>query len=505
MENPTNLTQTILLSDVKVLTRIRTECTNIANLAESIRQHGLIQPVVLNRDNTLVAGERRYRAHLHLGLDRIKFVYTDQVVEEDVKAELEFEENRNREDFPWQDEALGVLKIYRMKRQCGMLEGWTYSQQLAADMFKMSVGNINLVLQVAKKLEGEKNLPMEKRRYWQFTSCNEAYRLGLMAEQEDAATAELARRAKLNTDTLSQVVASRAIVEEVKRIEASPDLLAKERERYASNPLNSVPFDTYWKERQAERETIENTVYLSNQLVHADCIEYMNDPANSGRFNHIITDPPYGIDMDNLNQLNQHGGMNIERVEDAHQVEENLDLLARFFPAAWKCTDDKAFVIVCGDVMVWQHMYDLATKVGFAVQRWPFIWRKVGQSVMNNCPGYNTTKDFEIAMICRKPGATLFQKLNTSFKDASNVEAVKLTGHPFAKPFELTRTFIEAVSMERQLILDPFMGGGSMILEILRAKRNVVGVEKELHHYNGTLETIKREYYLKLNPRFTFK
>lgn len=504
MENPTNLTQTILISDVLIKERIRKELHNIPALAESIRVNSLVEPIVLNRkDNSLVAGERRIRAHQHLGLDRIKCVYTDQELTEDVQAELEFEENRNREDFTWQEEALGVLKIYRMKRQRGMLEGWTYSQQLAADMFKMSVGNINLVLQVAKKLEAEKNLPMEKRRYWQFTSCNEAYRLGLMAEQEDAATAELARRAKLNTGTLSQVVASRAIVEEVKRIESSPDLLAKERERYASNPLNTIPFDEYWKERQAERETIENTVYLSNQLVHADCIEYMNDPANSGRFNHIITDPPYGIEMDNLQQ--QDGGIAIDRTKEAHDVAENLSLLEKFFPAAWKCTDDKAFVIVCGDVMVWQHMYDLATKVGFAVQRWPFIWRKVGQSVMNNCPGYNTTKDFEIAMICRKPGATLFQKLNTSFKDTSNVEAVKLTGHPFSKPFELTRTFIEAVSMERQLILDPFMGGGSMILEMLRAKRNVVGVEKGLHHYNGTLETIKREYYLKLNPRFTFK
>ena len=210
--------------------------------------------------------------------------------------------------------------------------------------------------------------------------------------------------------------------------------------------------------------------------------------------------------MDNLNQQNTHGGLrDLDRVVDAHQVEENLALFERFFPAAWKCTKEKAFVILCCDVMVWQHMYILATKVGFAVQRWPVIWRKVNQSVMNNCAGYNTTKDYEIVMLCRKPGTTLATKLNTSIIEASNAQVTKETNHPFAKPYELTAKLVEAATLEGQLILEPFAGGGSMVLQMLKQKRHVVAVEKEEHHYNILLENVKRLHYLKLNPRFIFK
>jgi site-specific DNA-methyltransferase (adenine-specific) len=123
---------------------------------------------------------------------------------------------------------------------------------------------------------------------------------------------------------------------------------------------------------------------------------------------------------------------------------------------------------------------------------------------MNNCPGYNTTKDYEIAMICRKPGATLAKKWNTSFQDASNVEATKSTGHPFAKPFELTRAFVEMATLENQLILEPFAGGGSVVIEMLRSKRKVIGIEKETHHYNQMLENVK-QFYLKQNPKYVFK
>jgi DNA modification methylase len=197
--------------------------------------------------------------------------------------------------------------------------------------------------------------------------------------------------------------------------------------------------------------------------------------------------------------------VDLDRVVDSHQVDENKSLLLRFFPAAWKCTKASAFVVVCGDAMLWQHMYDAAIGAGFAVQRWPYIWRKINQNVMNNCAGYNTTKNYEIVMLCRKPGATLAEKRNTSFSDCGNTEAKKVTNHPFAKPFELTRDLCQMVSHEGQTILEPFAGGGSLVLQMLRMKRNVIALEKDPRSFNEMVENVKREYYLKLNPKFLFK
>lgn len=538
----TNQTQTIALSDVKISRRMREDLGDVASLAQSISILGLVQPIVLNRDNSLVAGERRYRAHQHLGLERIKFVYTDQIVDEGVKAEMEFEENFRRKAFSWQEECLGILDIYRKKRSKGALEGWQFGVKQCGEMFGMALGRVDYVIKVARKLEAEKSLPDEQRRYWKFQSCNEAYRLGLMAEAEDAATAELARRAKLAAETasLSQVVSlekelsistGKSQIEIAKELEelrhapenVSEDAFATEMRRlYDANPLNkdAETFEGYLarkKEIVQKSNERKNTVCISNIFHNIDCIDYMMDNINEGRFNHIITDIPYAIDTNNLQQ--QGGGVDVDRTKAAHQIDENIELIRKFFPAAFKCTNDKAFVITFCDLTgdpdtntshadcttLWELLVKHALLAGFAVQRWPMFWRKVGQSVGNNCAAYNTTKDYESILVCRKPGATVFNKLNTSFLDGSNNEAVKLTGHPFAKPFEVTRKLIEMVSMESQLILEPFMGGGSMALEILRSNRNVVGVEKEKHHFDGAMETLKREYYLKLNPKFIFR
>jgi DNA modification methylase len=236
------------------------------------------------------------------------------------------------------------------------------------------------------------------------------------------------------------------------------------------------------------------------------CIDLMNDPTWTGKFDAIVTDIPFAIDMDNLNQQNQHGGMkDINKVEDAHQVEENMDLMRKFFPSAFKCTTDKAFLCTFCDVMLWQYMYDLAIEAGWAVQRWPIVWRKVNQTCMNNSPQYNTTKDYEIVMVCRKQGAVFAKNRNSSIMDASNTEVRKLFGHPFSKPFEITKMLVEMTTIPRSLILEPFAGGGSMVVEILKQERRVIACEKEEHWYNSLLTNVKTQFFLKNNPKAVFK
>ncbi len=496
---------TIPVKSIKIGDRMRKDLGDLHSLAVSIKERGLIQPIVLDPNFNLIAGERRLRAHELLGLEEIDYVLYNET-SESVRKEIEFCENFWRKNMSWTEECLGILDIYRIKKKEGALAGITEHWHLVvSNMFGMSVGTVNYIIVVARKLEEELSLPEDKRKYHQFQSAAEAYRLGILAERNDADRSRLAELSKLQVNTAEQDEETQLIVEEVTELRQDPVLLDAERTRYESNPLNVVPFDVYWEEKQRLADEQRNTIYLSNRLINCDCISFMLHPDNTKRFDHIITDPPYGIDMDNLNQQNTHGGMrDLDRVEDAHQVEENEELLSRFFPAAFQCTKDNAFVVVCGDFMQWQYMYNLATNAGFAVQRWPLVWRKVNQPVMNNCASYNTTKDYEIIMVCRKPGATLSAKRNSSIIDASNVQATKETGHPFAKPYELTNELLRLVSLEGQTILEPFAGCGSLVIEMIKTNRHVVAIEKETHHFNQMLENVKR-YYLSLNPKFRFK
>ena len=52
--------------------RQRRELPNIDILADSIKRLGLIHPIVIDRDNNLVAGERRLEACRTLGWTHIK-------------------------------------------------------------------------------------------------------------------------------------------------------------------------------------------------------------------------------------------------------------------------------------------------------------------------------------------------------------------------------------------------------------------------------------------------
>ncbi len=124
---------------------------------------------------------------------------------------------------------------------------------------------------------------------------------------------------------------------------------------------------------------------------------------------------------------------------------------------------------------------------------------------MNQCVRFNTTKNTEIAIVCRKPGTTLVNQPQSSVITAARDELCDLIGHPFAKPFAIWEFLLKTFTLENQSILEPFAGRGSGVLSMLKLARNVVGVELDEHHYNALLENVKQLHFLPINPNFNFK
>jgi ParB family transcriptional regulator, chromosome partitioning protein len=84
----------------------------IEQLAESIKEHGIVQPIVLKKEGntyTIVAGERRWRASKSIGLKEIPAVVmelTDKQV-----LEISLIENIQREDLNPIEEAIAYKKL----------------------------------------------------------------------------------------------------------------------------------------------------------------------------------------------------------------------------------------------------------------------------------------------------------------------------------------------------------------------------------------------------------
>ena len=85
----------MLIRDIVVGKQFRRDMGDIAGLAASIRDIGLLQPVVVRSDRKLVAGERRVRAYQLLQRDRIPVHVID--IAKIVRGE--YAENTERENF----------------------------------------------------------------------------------------------------------------------------------------------------------------------------------------------------------------------------------------------------------------------------------------------------------------------------------------------------------------------------------------------------------------------
>lgn len=84
----------------------------LATLVESIRQYGLVQPVIVRRvDDTyqLVAGERRWRACKELGMKKIPAIVKDYSTEE--ITEIALVENLQRQDLDPIEEAYAYKRL----------------------------------------------------------------------------------------------------------------------------------------------------------------------------------------------------------------------------------------------------------------------------------------------------------------------------------------------------------------------------------------------------------
>ena len=86
----------------------------ISELAQSIKEHGIIQPIILNKDEkndtyTVVAGERRFRAAKSIGLMEIPAIIMN--IDNREVLELSLIENIQREDLNPIEEALAYKRL----------------------------------------------------------------------------------------------------------------------------------------------------------------------------------------------------------------------------------------------------------------------------------------------------------------------------------------------------------------------------------------------------------
>lgn len=482
------------VSKIDASSRKRSDLQDINAMAESLARYGLMQRLVVTNkpDGTylLVAGGRRLAAAKQLGWSTISAELRENVTPAELR-ELELEENLQRANMRWYEEAACLLEIFELKTKEYALRGEKFGYQESSVVLKRSVGSIHNAVLVAQEYCKSPDM---------FAGCEsiqDALKV-LQKRKLDQALAEQARRVqeklKVNKKSvevqdvrkLEAVVAPRQAVRPMGVPGLSTPSLEDEDEDVALPALDG--FDGVDGPVEVTDDKFE--VELSKQIVKADCLEYVRTLPD-GFFDHVVTDPPYAIDMDNLSQSNT-GMDDIASVESNHQVEDNKELLRALMPELFRVTRNNSFVCLWYDLDQHEFLSSLGRAAGFAVQRWPIVWDKT-HACLNQMAEYNFTKRTEVCMILRKPGAKLAKVQPTNVIRAGNDEVKKEYNHPFAKPRAAWDFLYQAVALPGQRVWDPFAGIGSSLQAAI--ERNLVPYCTEEKDFYNTLLVRATELY----------
>ena len=74
-------------------------------VANSIKEFGFKVPIVIDKNNTIVAGHTRYKASIELGLDEVPCIVADDLTDEQIKA-FRLADNKVSEKAQWDFELL---------------------------------------------------------------------------------------------------------------------------------------------------------------------------------------------------------------------------------------------------------------------------------------------------------------------------------------------------------------------------------------------------------------
>ena len=74
-------------------------------VAESIRQFGFKNPILIDRDGVIVAGHTRYKAAMELSMEKVPCIMADDLTEEQIRA-FRLADNKVAEIAQWDQELL---------------------------------------------------------------------------------------------------------------------------------------------------------------------------------------------------------------------------------------------------------------------------------------------------------------------------------------------------------------------------------------------------------------
>lgn len=215
------------------------------------------------------------------------------------------------------------------------------------------------------------------------------------------------------------------------------------------------------------------------EIYHTDCIEKMRELRQKNIVvNHIITDPPYAISVENQfhTMNNPRKGVDFGawdwHFDPAHWLDDAFPLLEK----------NGSLIIFCSYKFI-SHICNKIEQLGGVVKD-VLVWQKANPMPRNINRRYVQDMEFAIWAVKSKQSKWIFHKPDDTsylraFFQTPTLLGKERTPHPTQKPIALMKNIIQIHTNQDDLIFDPFMGVGSTGVAALALNRRFMGCEQD--------------------------
>jgi len=440
----------VMLKDIKVSDRFRKDYGDMKEFVESVKSHGVIQPITLNRNLELCAGGRRYVAAAQVGLLEVPAIIRDTDEELDLR-EVELFENIHRKDMTWQEEVEltnAIDRLYKDKHgDAGSSKNSTmWNNKKTADLLNKSTGYVSENIKLAQMVDAIPELKKVKNK------SDALKMLKKMGRQEEVR------------------VAAKEYQEEIKKSNISIHKIAHSNFRIG-NCFNGM--------EETRKNYEENNTKSMISLVEVD--------------------PPYAIDLETVKKK---GGMTNEELKLYKEIsKENYpSFLERLCKSIYSVAAEQSWTVFWFGPTWFTEVKAALLDAGFKVDDIPGIWVKGAEGSdgagQTNQPETYLGRAYEPFFIARK-GNPKLRKPGRSNVFSYKPVPTSSKYHPTQRPLELMEDILETFAWPKQIVMVPFLGSGATLQAAYRQQMNGFGWELNESNKDHFLLEVKKDDKLK--------
>jgi len=409
----------IAISDIDVGERHRKDLGDLQELAKSIQEQGLLQPIGITEDHKLVFGERRLRACELLGWDTIDV----RIVNVTSIVEGELTENEVRKQFTIEERvAIGKAVEEVIGNRVGRPKK---SEELES----------------GEEQENNKEIPH------------------LGAEIKGSETRDIAaKKAGFGSHKsygMAKYIVDKAPEEKLEAINSG--------KKSISAVYKEIKHDERLKKQEEEiKRNRKNALPANIQLLEGDFFDVI-DKVEDGSVDLLLVDPPYGV------------------MSDFEWDKKDLDFLDNWLSKVKPKLKDKHMGFIFCDARM-QYEFETIIRKYFKIKN-RIIWVRKNMSMGRHTKYRFVSSHEVIFFFGNKElnfpdkwGDESFDVMEFAAPQ-SNFKEGKY--HPTQKPLKLFERLVKLGSTEGELVFDPFAGSGTTGIACKELKRDCIMIEKE--------------------------